>query len=441
MGTGAVAAAVVLTWAGGIFFGMRYEIAGQRLAARTGDVSLQQHITQAAQAYRLTVVGPDNAISRFSLHDMGLQANAVATATTLRVQQHAWANRLHWWRPIPADITLSENTAVLDTFIATHISTTTLAAHDATLQIVSGTVHVSNATSGKQYGLAHPAAAITAAAARLQAAPLRLHTVTLLPAITSDALASTKSRLEHILQQHITISADGETVAPSAADIAGWLTLAPDDHAKTVTISINNAAVQDYVNALAAAHTHPPRAAVVLASGGGIPGQPGASATGIQATADALAKTLLDGTGQHITLAVNHTSYQTIHASGAGKWIEVDLTNKRLYTYSGDTLVRSFLVSAGAARTPSPTGTFAIYSKFSTQTMSGANADGSHYVQPNVPWINYFYRDYAIHGNYWRPASYFGNVNSSHGCVGLRTGDALWVYNWAPIGTQVVLHR
>jgi len=72
--------------------------------------------------------------------------------------------------------------------------------------------------------------------------------------------------------------------------------------------------------------------------------------------------------------------------------------------------------------------------------MSGPNTDGSRYVQPNVPWVNYFYRDYAIHGNYWRPTSYFGNVNSSHGCVGLLTNDAAWLYAWAPIGTAVVVH-
>ena len=59
---------------------------------------------------------------------------------------------------------------------------------------------------------------------------------------------------------------------------------------------------------------------------------------------------------------------------------------------------------------------------------------------PDVKWINYFYRDYAIHGNYWRPLSYFGNINSSHGCVGLEDTEAEWIYSWAPIGTPVIVH-
>jgi lipoprotein-anchoring transpeptidase ErfK/SrfK len=74
------------------------------------------------------------------------------------------------------------------------------------------------------------------------------------------------------------------------------------------------------------------------------------------------------------------------------------------------------------------------------KTMTGPNADGTRYVQPNVPWVNFFYKDYAIHGNYWRPNSYFGNINSSHGCVGVTPGEGAWVYNWAPVGTTVVVH-
>ncbi|MEK7059829.1 MAG: L,D-transpeptidase, partial [Patescibacteria group bacterium] len=81
-----------------------------------------------------------------------------------------------------------------------------------------------------------------------------------------------------------------------------------------------------------------------------------------------------------------------------------------------------------------------IYAKHAQQDMRGNNVDGSRYFQPHVRWINYFYKDYAIHGNYWRPLSYFGNINSSHGCVSLVDGEAEWIYAWASIGTPVIVH-
>jgi lipoprotein-anchoring transpeptidase ErfK/SrfK len=46
----------------------------------------------------------------------------------------------------------------------------------------------------------------------------------------------------------------------------------------------------------------------------------------------------------------------------------------------------------------------------------------------------------ALHYNYWRSDSYFGNVPSSHGCVGMRYDDAKFFWDFATIGTRVVVH-
>jgi len=116
------------------------------------------------------------------------------------------------------------------------------------------------------------------------------------------------------------------------------------------------------------------------------------------------------------------------------------VSSKRLYAFEDQTLVNSFPVSAGAPATPTVLGRYTIYAKYAVQDMRGNNVDGSSYFQPNVRWISYFYGGYAIHGNYWRPESWFGNVNSSHGCVGLQDYQAEWVYAWAPIGTPVITH-
>jgi len=98
------------------------------------------------------------------------------------------------------------------------------------------------------------------------------------------------------------------------------------------------------------------------------------------------------------------------------------------------------LISAGAPETPTPLGQYKIYAKFTRQDMRGFNPNGTKYFQPNVQWINYFYAGNAIHGNYWRPTSWFGNRNSSHGCVSLPNDEAKWVYDWTPIGTPIVTH-
>lgn len=114
------------------------------------------------------------------------------------------------------------------------------------------------------------------------------------------------------------------------------------------------------------------------------------------------------------------------------KWIEVDLSSQTLTAYAGGTPVYSAVVSTGLPRTPTVTGDYRIYAKYRSAPMSGPG-----YYLPNVPYIMYFYRGYALHGTYWH--NNFGQP-MSHGCVNLRTSDAEWLYNWAPVGTLVRIH-
>ena len=61
---------------------------------------------------------------------------------------------------------------------------------------------------------------------------------------------------------------------------------------------------------------------------------------------------------------------------------------------------------------------------------------GPGYDLPDVPWTMYFYQDYGIHGTYWHHN--FGHP-MSHGCVNMQTDDAKWLYDWAPLGTSVLI--
>jgi hypothetical protein len=114
------------------------------------------------------------------------------------------------------------------------------------------------------------------------------------------------------------------------------------------------------------------------------------------------------------------------------RWIEVNLTQQRVYAWEGDVLANSFIVSTGTWATPTVTGTFSIWNKTRIQTMSGPG-----YSLPNVPWVMYFYKDYGFHGTYWH--NNFGTP-MSHGCVNLTIPDSEWLYNWASYGTTVKVH-
>ncbi len=117
-------------------------------------------------------------------------------------------------------------------------------------------------------------------------------------------------------------------------------------------------------------------------------------------------------------------------------WVDVNLTTQTLVAYEGDTPVLTTLISSGTWQHPTVTGQFRIYLTFASQTMDGRRLGYDYYLE-NVPYVMYFYEDYALHGTFWH--NNFGTP-MSHGCVNMRTSDAEWLYGWASIGTLVNVH-
>ncbi len=118
------------------------------------------------------------------------------------------------------------------------------------------------------------------------------------------------------------------------------------------------------------------------------------------------------------------------------KWIDVNLTTQTLVAFEGNAPVFQSLVSTGTAQHPTVTGQFRIWLRFTAQDMNGYRL-GYDYFLKNVPYVQYFYQDYSLHGTYWH--NNFGTP-MSHGCVNLPTPSAEWLFNWAAYGTLVNIH-
>lgn len=122
-------------------------------------------------------------------------------------------------------------------------------------------------------------------------------------------------------------------------------------------------------------------------------------------------------------------------ATGEEKWIDIDLTSQRLKAYEGNRLVYEFPISSGKwGRTP--TGEFRVWIKLRYTLMHGGSRElGTYYYLPNVPYTQYFYKGYGLHGTYWH--NNFGHP-MSHGCVNMRTSDAETLFYWTipPIDTN-----
>jgi len=113
------------------------------------------------------------------------------------------------------------------------------------------------------------------------------------------------------------------------------------------------------------------------------------------------------------------------------KQIIVVLSTQRVYAYENGQPIKEFIVSTGKYPWLTKKGKFQIYLKLELAHMKGPG-----YNLKNVPWTMYFDGDNGLHGTYWHHN--FGHP-MSHGCVNLAIEDAHWLFDWAPLGTPVVV--
>jgi lipoprotein-anchoring transpeptidase ErfK/SrfK len=115
------------------------------------------------------------------------------------------------------------------------------------------------------------------------------------------------------------------------------------------------------------------------------------------------------------------------------RWIQVNLTQQKLIAWEGRKPVYAIVVSTGKKSTPTRTGVFQIQTKHKSTRMRGRGYD-----VPKVPHTMYYSGGYAIHGAYWHRK--FGTP-VSHGCVNVAPNHAKWLFDWASVGTPVVVQN
>lgn len=122
------------------------------------------------------------------------------------------------------------------------------------------------------------------------------------------------------------------------------------------------------------------------------------------------------------------------YAKRGRKWIDVSIGRQMLIAYEGEKPVFATLVSTGRGGTGDPQttsatvqGTFFVQTKHLTATMDGSEADVNAIELHDVPYVQYFHQNYALHGAYWHDE--FGKVRSN-GCVNLAPKDAAWLFEW-----------
>ena len=229
---------------------------------------------------------------------------------------------------------------------------------------------------------------------------------------------------------------DERTVPVDRTVAASWLSVSPGEDGAFV-VSADAAAIQPAVDGLAAAvNRDVVNATVITDSAGnalsdvttGVVGRALESTDGI---ASAFAAQLAEGNAAY-PLTVSEVPFTT---TTLARRIEVDLSDQRTYLYENNAVVQSWAISSGLTPNDTPTGDFRMQAHVRIQGMGNRDlTKPPYYYTPDVPWVSYFNGDVGFHGTYWHDN--FGSP-MSHGCINMTIDAARYVYDWAPLGTEV----
>jgi len=416
------------------------------VGGQNADQIQQAILKQSSIKITLTSAGlPSTAAS---LKDLGITIDAkatVANALHARREGNIWQD-FQLFKTTEVPLVFTTDPGIAKVFVQQHYPSLFVDAKDAqiTYNPTSHQFDITPGTDGRGFDAKSFEASLPSLMANPRNTTFALTTAAVAPILQPQGLAPAQKDANQRLDQNYTFTLNGKAIyQASRDDIANWISFTPDAVKATVSVDVDKAKIQqlitDKISPMVAAPPVDRKVVVDQQSGAQsvlVAGKPGSQIK----DADILAANIVTAVSNNKPLdqqvSIDQAPFKTVTISGSGKWIEVDVTKEIATMYIGSTPVQSFLISSGKAKTPTELGEFHIYAKVTSQTMTGTIA-GEYFYLPNVKWVSFFDGDEAFHGTYWHHN--FGHP-MSHGCINMTEADAKILYDFAPIGTKVIVH-
>jgi lipoprotein-anchoring transpeptidase ErfK/SrfK len=125
-----------------------------------------------------------------------------------------------------------------------------------------------------------------------------------------------------------------------------------------------------------------------------------------------------------------------------GKWVDIHLTQQLMTAYDGFTPVRTIVVTTGMAGWETPPGLFYILHRVANETMTNDAIGAEHYYKLEDVLFTQYFTDFghALHFAWWRTPETIGRPGS-HGCINMLLDDSRFMWDWADIGTPILIRR
>jgi peptidoglycan hydrolase-like protein with peptidoglycan-binding domain len=135
------------------------------------------------------------------------------------------------------------------------------------------------------------------------------------------------------------------------------------------------------------------------------------------------------------TALINAVAARQVSPNPYDYLVATETVPEKLLVYRDGQVIYTTASNTGVPGATTQKGTFPVYLRYASTTMSGTNVDGSKYVDPGIKWVAYFNGGDAVHAYVRRSYGF----PQSNGCVELPTSNAAQVWTMDPYGTLVTV--
>ncbi len=342
--------------------------------------------------------------------------------------------------------------AKLKSFTDSVISSVGYSAQNATLKIENGQVTVVPDKDGLRVDQRYLSKILATSLQDAKDQSLFLSPQTLKADILAEDTGEAKTQAETFLSQSVSLNYEGRSFVADRDAIGHMIVFNEQidkDGKPKLVASISSEQVSGYVQSIAnQVNIAPKNKKINIRNGVSSVEQEGVNGSAVdqQAAIDAIVSGLSKNESVSFNLQASPVVFQTETNRSVGldygTYIEVNISQQRLWAYQDNQVVFSTPITSGASGYGfgTQTGIFAIYAKERSRYLNGSQYGWSYNVYVDY-WMP-FNGGAGFHDADWR--SSFGGQDyingGSHGCVNMPKSSAAFLFGWANIGTPVWIH-
>lgn len=391
-----------------------------------------------------------------SSHDLGAEYDiqtSIATAYSIgRESNQAFVNLVNVGTKGQTGLAYEINQSSVKNFVNTIINSVGYSATNATLKVENGQVVVITEKSGLRVDEKKLKRIISNALSDAKNENIFLEPQVLEADIKEADTLSAKTEAEKILQKKILLNYQDKTFTATKEQIGHMIVFEEQEIAdgkKALIAKVDPKQVAGYVQEVAnQIDVKPKNKKIEVKNGVQSVTQEGSNGLAIvqQPIIDAITNTLNSGQSLDYNITTSVVEYKSEYnrtvSLDYSKYVEVNLSQQRLWAWQDNQVIFSTSVTSGASSYGfgTPTGLTAVYAKERNRYLNGAQYGWGYNVYVDY-WMP-FNGGVGFHDADWR--SSFGGQDyisgGSHGCVNMSKSAAAFLYGWVTIGTPVWVH-